>query len=338
MKEKPLAFLLFVLLSLEASLSIGLAQEGPPDTRFPEITLHTSSNLVLVDVMALKDGLPENTLKQNDFRIFDNNRLVSIKTFDTGASARPLAFWFVVLCNMQGYEKQGSGLFAGQIGLLRPALTYVEKQDTVAVAHWCDDGQSKLDLLPTSDVVLALTVLEQVLAPVPETKDHDRTGELALQRTLQWIIDATRSSKPERLPVVIFLYGDHSGMPRREANHFIDELLETSAIAFGVRDRRSPNVGFLIDEQKEVARYIAAQTGGQYFDATPETYATSLEEILQQLHFRYELGFKPEVLDSKRHKLRVELADSVRKQCKGVRLRYRAAYVPVSSQPDPVAP
>lgn len=73
--------------------------------------------------------------------------------------------------------------------------------------------------------------------------------------------------------MVIFLYGDHSGMPRREANHFIDELLETSAIAFGVRDRRSPNVGFLIDEQKEVARYISAQNGGQYFNATPETYA-----------------------------------------------------------------
>jgi hypothetical protein len=58
---------------------------------------------------------------------------------------------------------------------------------------------------------------------------------LALQKILQLIIDDSRSSKPEPLPVVIFLYGDWSGMDRSEANHFIDELLQTSAIAFGVR-------------------------------------------------------------------------------------------------------
>ena len=124
-------------------------------------------------------------------------------------------------------------------------------------------------------------------------------------------------------------------MPRREANHFIDELLETSAIVFGVRDRRSPNVGFLIDEQKEVARYMSAQTGGQYIDATSATYATALEEILKQLRFRYELAFKPEVLDGKRHKLTVKLADPVKDQHKGVRLRYRIGYVPVPTPGRP---
>jgi len=61
----------------------------------------------------------------------------------------------------------------------------------------------------------------------------------------------------------------------------------------------------------------------------PETYAKGLGEILQQLHFRYELGFRPEVLDGKRHKLRVKLADTVKSRHKGVRLRYRLAYVPV---------
>jgi hypothetical protein len=172
-------------------------------------------------------------------------------------------------------------------------------------------------------------ILEQVFAPSIHADDHDRTGELALQKTLQLIIDATRSAKPEPVPVVIFLYGDHSGMPKSEANHFIDELLETSAITFGLRDSRSSRVGFLIGEQKEVAHYIAAQTGGQYLDATPQTYATALEGILQQLHFRYQLAFKPEVLDGKRHKLTVKLADAVKNQHKGVRLRFRAAYVPV---------
>jgi hypothetical protein len=118
-------------------------------------------------------------------------------------------------------------------------------------------------------------------------------------------------------------------MDRSEANHFIDELLETSAVAYGLRDRRSPRI-WLIGEQGAVANYIATQTGGQYLRVTPKTYAKGLEEILQQLHCRYELGFKPEALDGKRHKLRVELAAAAKNRLKGVRLRSRAAYVPVA--------
>ena len=332
---KPFDILAFVLSLLQCSLSptSGVAQEAGSITQSPQITLHSSSNLVLVDVIArnARNGLPDKTLKRDDFQLFDNDHPVSIKTFDNGAqfSTRPLALWFIVQCHMKGYEAKGSGLFAGQISLFRPALNYVEKQDTVAVAHWCDDGQSKLDLLPTKNVEEVATVLEQVLAPGPDTEHHDRAGELALQNTLQQIVDTTRSAKPEPLPVLIFLYGDYSSMDKSEANHFIDELLETSAIAFGARDRRSPQIWFAPGEQKEIAHYLVNQTGGQYFDATPETYATTLEGILRQLHFRYELGFRPEVLDGKRHALRVMLADAVKNQHKGVRLRYRAAYVPI---------
>ncbi len=233
---------------------------------------------------------------------------------------------------MQGWETQGSGLFRGRISLFKPALKYVDKQDTVAVAHWCDNGRSRLDLLPTSSVEEAVFTLERVLAPIIYQDDHRRTGELALQKTLQLIIDATRSLVPEPVPVVIFLYGDWSGMPKSEADHWIDELLETSAIVFGLKDRRSPQIGSLslYREQEAIANYIATETGGQYLWVTPETYATGLEEILRQLHFRYELGFKPEALDGKRHKLGVKLPDAVKNQHKGVRLRYRPAYVPVA--------
>ena len=329
---RTLAILALALLMF-ASNPLATAQEAPSVTHSPtsDITFHSSSDLVLVDVIALKNGLPDKTLKRGDFDVFDNGHPVSIATFDTGAqfATRPLALWFVVQCYMPDIEDEGTGFFRGQVSLFKLALKYVEKQDAVAVAHWCDNGDAKLDLLPTSNVDQVPTILEQVFAPPIHADDHDRTGELALQRTLQLIIDATRSSKPEPVPVVIFLYGDHSGMPKSEANHFIDELLETSAIAFGVRDSRSSRVGFLIGEQKEVAHYIAAQTGGQYLDAAPETYAMALEEILQQRHFRYELAFKPEVLDGKRHKLTVKLADAAKDQHKGVRLRYRAGYVPI---------
>jgi hypothetical protein len=326
-----LAVILLLILSLELVLSgtSAVAQQSP-------ITFRSSSTLVLVDVIARdpKNGLPDKTLTRTDFEVFDNGHRVSIKTFDNGAqfTTRPLALWFVVQCYMPDVKTEGSGLFQGQVSRFQPALKYVEKRDTVAVAHWCDNGESKVDLLPTNSVESVLVDLKQVLEPSIQADDHDRTGELALQRTLQLIVDATRSSQPEPVPVVIFLYGDHSGMPKSEANHFIDELLETSAIVYGLKDRRSPGIWFLPGEQKEVAHYIATQTGGQYMEVTPETYAKGLEEILQQLHFRYELGFVPDNLDGKRHKLTVKLAHRMKNHHKGVRLKYRAAYVPTVPQ------
>src|ERR1700682_5385231 len=270
------AVILLLVLSLRASRSTlsAAAQEAPSVTHSPELTMHSSSNLVLVDVVAMnaKDGLPDKTLNRDDFKVFDNGHPVSIKTFDSGAkfTTRPLALWFVVQCYMPAWETKGSGLFRGQISLFKPALKNLDKQDTVAVAHWCDDGDSRLDLRPTSNVEEAATTLEQVLAPSLHADDHERTGELALQRTLQLIIDATHSLVPEPVPVVIFLYGDYSGMPRSEADHFIGELLETSAVAYGLRDRRSPRI-WLLGEQGAVANYIANETGGQYLWVTPET-------------------------------------------------------------------
>lgn len=300
----------------------------------PEVLFHSSSSLVLVDVVALRNGLPEKTLKREDFQLFDNGAAVDIKTFDTGteSTTRPLALWLVVQCKMPGWEAQGSGLFAGQIRRFLPALKQLNEDDLVGVAHWCDNGDAQLDLQPSANVVEAAAVLEQVLSATPAPKDHSRTGELALQKTLQLIVDATRSAKPEPLPVVIFLYGDWSGMPKSEANHFIDELLETSAISFGLRDHRSPHIWWLPGEQRQVAHYIATETGGEYLDVTPEAYSSGLSAILQQLHFRYQLGFQPTALDGKRHKLMVKLADPVRRKYKGVRLRHRAAYVPVQVQ------
>jgi hypothetical protein len=158
------------------------------------------------------------------------------------------------------WEAEGSGLFAGQISLFEPALKNLEKQDTVAVDHWCDNGDSKLDMLPAGDVAQATSSLEQVLAAMPTGEfRHDRTGELALQKTLQLVVDATRSLPRETLPVVIFLYGDFSAMPRGEADGFVDKLLQTSAIVYGLADSRSPKIRSLTwmgGEQGAIAGYI----------------------------------------------------------------------------------
>src|SRR5580704_11860252 len=138
MAMKP-AVILSLLLSLRSLCALSaVAQQAPPVPQSPEVTIRVSSDLVLVPVIALnaKNGLPDKTLKRDDFQVFDDGHPVSIQTFDSSASTRPLALWFVVQCSMKNSDAQGSGLFRGRMSLFKPALKYLDKQDTVGVAHW----------------------------------------------------------------------------------------------------------------------------------------------------------------------------------------------------------
>src|SRR5215472_2091695 len=98
---------------------------------------------------------------------------------------------------MQNYDKDGSGFFRGQINRFGPALKDLDKHDMVAVAHWCDNGDAQVDLRPTSDIDATVTTADRVLAPVVNADDHGRPGELALQKSLQLIVDTTRALTPE---------------------------------------------------------------------------------------------------------------------------------------------
>ena len=105
---RTVAILAVVLLLLQCSFfSIpGATQEIAPATQSREITFHSSSNLVLVDVIArnAKDELPEKTLKKSDFQVFDNDQPVAIKTFDSGHNLQPglspFGLWCSAICKV----------------------------------------------------------------------------------------------------------------------------------------------------------------------------------------------------------------------------------------------
>jgi hypothetical protein len=87
MGMKPAVILLLLSLGLGLSTLSVVAQAAPSVPQSPEITFYSSSDLVLVDVVALNanNGLSDKMLKRDDFQIFDNGHPVSIKTFDSGA-------------------------------------------------------------------------------------------------------------------------------------------------------------------------------------------------------------------------------------------------------------
>jgi len=241
-------------------------------------------------------------------------------------------------CNESGLPKLGaSAEFLGQESLFRPALEHLEKNDRVGVAHWCDNGNSQLDLLPTEDRDNAIRQLAETLRPIPfegGTSASDEAGEQAFRKLIRLIIRDAYRRNPKPLPVIVFLHGDHTGQPHGELNKLVDDFLETSGIVFGIRDYRSPNLHFIIGEQAKIMHYMAKHTGGQYFTVPPSEYERALDTILMQLHFRYELGFIPPAIDGKRHKLKVELTKTAKKRHNGVRLRFRPEHIPVTQEPE----
>ena len=305
-------------------------------------TIRVQSSLVLVDVITQdrKSGLPVRDFKKGDFRLFDNRHEVRVATFDAGAryDTRSITLWLVVICNESGLPKFGaSAEFLGQEALFRPALNHLEPHDSVGIAHWCDNGDSQLDLLPTEDRDKAIQELSEALKPIPfegGTSASDEAGEQAFRKLIRLIIRDAYRRNPKPLPVIVFLHGDHTGQPHGELNKLVDDFLETSGIVFGIRDYRSPNPHFIIGEQAKIMHYMAKYTGGQYFSTSSSEYERTLETILMQLHFRYQLGFIPLAIDGKRHELRVELTREAKAGHKGLRLRYRPEYIPVREEPE----
>jgi hypothetical protein len=157
-------------------------RERPAPAEAP--TIRVQSSLVLVDVIGLdpKTGLPARDFKKEDFRVFDNRHEVPIATFAAGArhDTRPVVLWLVVICNEGGNsDLEASGGFLGKEPLFRPALDHLESEDSVGVAHWCDNGETQLDLLPVKDCDSAIHVLAETLKPIPfhTGGNSDQVGE-----------------------------------------------------------------------------------------------------------------------------------------------------------------
>jgi hypothetical protein len=128
------------------------------------------------------------------------------------------------------------------------------------------------------------------------------------------------------------LYGDHCAADAKEATHIIEEVLETSGIVFGISDNGypfNPEQMFRNDQVTFLVHYYSKETGGQYYSSPdPRLFSTALDYILLQLHLRYTLGFRPMVVDGKKHTLKVELRKEAQKRFPTAHLRFREEYVP----------
>jgi hypothetical protein len=146
------------------------------------------------------------------------------------------------------------------------------------------------------------------------------------------VVSNARDASIDRLPVLVFLYGDHSGAYLSEADRIIEDILRTSGIVFGMSDngwRFDPDAKYANGTVDYLVHYYSHETGGGFYTATdPNLYSAILDYILSQVRLRYTLGFKPLVIDGKHHVLKVELTKEALSRHKGAQLRFRQGYVP----------
>ncbi len=331
----------------------------------PSLTLHVSTNLTLVDVTiahrlpGLRTHEALTDLRREDFRVFDNGHEMPIQSFDIAAehTDRPIALWLIVECNDDQPIGHHSMFLHGKTNLLQPALTHLAGNDLVGVAHWCDNGDAAVDLPAGHDPDAALSKIEDILNRKPVTDTNTRTGELAMQRMIRLMLDNTDERSTHRQPILLFLYGDRCGTHANEAESILKDLLESSAMVYGLNDgtwydvvgvnQSSAPIGLTAEpsgvptpfqevnhsgETYHLVHYYSRETGGAV-DSTrdPTHFSDALNELLTQLHLRYTIGFRPLNRDGKRHRLKVELTPEAHLRFGAAELHHRQEFIPIAS-------
>ncbi len=298
-------------------------------------------SLVRINVIALDDktGAILPNLAKEDFQLFDNGREMPIVNFGSGVhyGVTPIALWLVIECNNFGPPDFTSAFMRGKTQYLKPALASLDKTDAVGVGHWCGDGTQAIDLPLGKDADAAVSMLNTLLSR-KSIEGENRKGEDAKDRLVQMILEETEKSSSQRLPVIVFLYGDAGSAFEVEADDILHRLLSVPSIVYGLNDAGyhfDPSAMYGAGQIYFEVHYLSHATGGDVY-GSPDwpVLSKGLSYILMQAHFRYTLGFDPGVFDSKKHDLRVVLTPEGKNKFQSAVLKYRSQYmdIPVASQ------
>jgi hypothetical protein len=289
-------------------------------------SIKTTTSLVLVDAMAedKKSGAPVEDLQQDDFQLRDNGKAVSISSFNRGKDhkLRPIQLWFVLLCNeelhtqmggrrrgqVESTEQWGVSFLAGKTTELRPALEHLKPEDTLGVAHWCDDGQSEIDVPPSADHYAALAAMDQFAQRKTVVIQQD-TGRDPQTEVTALINNTARTSFPEPFLAIIFLGGKQTEKSSGgKSGDVWSGFMEESSMDFGMGG--------------------AGTSGTESFGHAVQgsDYVKRLGVYLDNLHQRYEIGFEPGKEGKKPHRVSVMLTKGAKEKYPDAMLRYREVY------------
>ena len=329
----------FLLAVLTAT---GSPSELSVRAREQDSTQKLSSMTIEVIATDKRTKLPAEGFTPEDFEVSNDRRKLEIHSVGRASesSLRPLSFWFAVQCpeehSYYNWVSNGSGFMRTKTEPFKPILQTLHAADTVGVAHWCDDGKFGVDLLPTGDRSAPVKALDTVLN-APSVSIGTIAGGDALHDMVLRVREISQRATPGAVPVLIFFYGDHSGMFHNEAEDMLDRPVGQLPIVYGINNgavsvQRLP----LTDQytQMFVVHFLSEKTGGQVLSSARGDYAAEFEHIVHELYGRYELGIVPQDESGKHRELLVKLSETGRKKSQPIELRFPTAYVSDSQAPQ----
>jgi hypothetical protein len=282
--------------------------------------IRTTTSLVLVDTMAAdkKTGAPLGDFNSEDLELRDNGKVAPVSSFVRGKDheLRPVQLWFVLMCNEEKHyqaaarrrtgveltEQWGAGFLAGKAAQLGPALELLNADETVGVAHWCDNGESEIDVTPSREHGAAIEAIDRLAGQKRISVEQDDSRD-ARSVVLGLINNVARTAFPQPFLAIVFVGG------KQAANKSEDDwsgFMETSSMDFGLEDGSSS------DPQK--------------YAVQESDYARRLGLYLDGLHLRYEIAFEPGKRQKKLHHVAVTLTKAAREKYPNAVLRYREVY------------
>lgn len=264
-----------------------------------------------------RDGRLVPDLRQEHFEIYDNGKLVPITNFT--ADVQPLTV--VVMLDT-------SGSMTLYLDLLKLAAE-----------------QFVIRLLPEDQAKIGSFNDKVLFGPpqgAPFTGDRDRLIRI-LQNEIQFgnptrlwdavtLSMAELSEQPGRRVVLVFTDGDDNASQLAGKDDVIERAQADNFMIYGIgyRSRYFDGRSWVTTRPDRGLRPLAQESGGGYFELTEaHELGPTFTRVADELHRQYVLGFSPEQLDGKVHKL------EVRVKVDGMRVRARQSYLATPASQTP---
>lgn len=288
-------------LSAAVAWGVALAAQQP--------TFRSSTNVVslFATVTDAQNRLVPD-LTQADFQVFDNDKPQDLLLFQS--ETQPITV--VVMLDT-------SASMTGSIALLKAAaeqfIIRLLPEDKAAVGAFNDKIEVSTQFTNNRDTLIT------------EVKDLDFGNGTRLFDAINESLDMLQGVDGRKV-ILVFTDGDDTSS-RVGRGKILDRARaeEVMVYAIGLEAEFFDGVRVVRSKPDSSLRRIADETGGGYFELKKTAdLGPTFSRVAQELHSQYVLGFEPQQLDGKVHRLTVKMKQP------GMTARARRSYVATAAQ------
>lgn len=298
MRLLPIAGALTGLLALSAAPDLLATQQQP--------TFRSGIRTVPVYASVFDaDGRLVPGLEQADFEIYDNGKKQAVTIFDN----KPIPF--------------SAALTLDSSISMEMNLPFMQEAAVQFVTRLAPDDRcivgffnSKVSFSPalTSDRDSLISYIRNNMTRGNSTRLWD-----GVDAAMDQLKDETA-----RRVVIALTDGDDLGASSRSYGEVLERAQQEDVMLYtiGIESRYHNGERWTVSRPGGSFRRLASETGGGFFQLEKSAELNStFTRVVQELHSQYVLGFSPQVLDGKSHKLEVRLTKP------GLKARARASYI-----------